>query len=269
MSTAVQSTPAGSSARHAGKVALVTGAASGIGRGIALRLAREGAQVGCLDVNEAGVAETLRLIAVEAGDGSAPALALPADVRERGQVRECVERLVGTFGRLDHLVNAAGVVTMTGFRDLTEEEWDHVMDVNLKGYFLVAQEAAKVLTRDTGAIVNISTVEADVIVSSSGHCQPHYNASKAGVKMLTKALAAELSSDGIRVNAVAPGVVETTFAGIDLHAPEVWAFMEQRVLVKRLGQPDDIAAAVSFLLSDDASYITGVQLPVDGGWLVR
>jgi glucose 1-dehydrogenase/3-oxoacyl-[acyl-carrier protein] reductase len=180
-----------------------------------------------------------------------------------------VENLVATFGRLDQLVNAAGVVTMTGFRDLTEEEWDHVMDVNLQGYVLVAQEAAKLLTHGTGAIVNISTVEADVIVSSSGHCQPHYNASKAGVKMLTKALAAELGSDGIRVNAVAPGVVETAFAGIDLHAPEVWAFMEQRVLIKRLGQPDDIAAAVSFLLSDDASYITGVQLPVDGGWLVR
>jgi glucose 1-dehydrogenase/3-oxoacyl-[acyl-carrier protein] reductase len=269
MSTAVQATPAMSSARHAGKVALVTGAGSGIGRAISLRLAREGARIGCLDVDEAGLTETLRLIAADAGNGAPSALSLRADVRERGQIREGVERVVGTFGRLDQLVNAAGVVTMTGFRDLTEEEWDHVMDVNLKGYFLVAQEAAKLLTHHSGAIVNISTVEAEVIVSSSGHCQPHYNASKAGVKMLTKALAAELSSDGIRVNAVAPGVVETTFAGIDLHAPEVWAFMEQRVLVKRLGQPDDIAAAVSFLLSDDASYITGVQLPVDGGWLVR
>jgi glucose 1-dehydrogenase/3-oxoacyl-[acyl-carrier protein] reductase len=269
MSTAVQATPGTISPRHSGKVALVTGAGSGIGRAISRRLAREGAQIGCLDVDEAGLAETLRLIAADVGDGGTCALSVPADVRERGQIRHGVENLVATFGRLDQLVNAAGVVTMTGFRDLTEEEWDHVMDVNLKGYFLVAQEAAKLLTHGTGAIVNISTVEADVIVSSSGHCQPHYNASKAGVKMLTKALAAELGSDGIRVNAVAPGVVETAFAGIDLHAPEVWAFMEQRVLIKRLGQPDDIAAAVSFLLSDDASYITGVQLPVDGGWLVR
>jgi glucose 1-dehydrogenase/3-oxoacyl-[acyl-carrier protein] reductase len=269
MSTAVQATPAMSSDRHAAKVALVTGAGSGIGRAISRRLAREGAQVGCLDVDEAGLTETLRLIAADVGNGATCALSLRADVRERSEIRQGVERVVGTFGRLDQLVNAAGVVTMTGFRDLTEEEWDHVMDVNLKGYFLVAQEAAKLLTHRTGAIVNISTVEAEVIVSSSGHCQPHYNASKAGVKMLTKALAAELSSDGIRVNAVAPGVVETAFAGIDLHAPEVWAFMEQRVLVKRLGQPDDIAAAVSFLLSDEASYITGVQLPVDGGWLVR
>jgi NAD(P)-dependent dehydrogenase (short-subunit alcohol dehydrogenase family) len=269
MSTAVQATPVTSPARHAGKVALVTGAGSGIGRAIARRLAREGARVGCLDVDETGLTETLRLIAADAGNGATPALSLRADVREREQVRQGVERVAGTFGKLDQLVNAAGIVTMTGFRDLTEEEWDHVMDVNLKGYFLVAQEAAKVLTHRTGAIVNISTVESEVIVSSSGHCQPHYNASKAGVKMLTKALAAELSSDGIRVNAVAPGVVETTFAGIDLHAPEVWAFMEQRVLVKRLGQPDDIAAAVSFLLSGEASYITGVQLPVDGGWLVR
>jgi NAD(P)-dependent dehydrogenase (short-subunit alcohol dehydrogenase family) len=269
MSTIVSPEPRIDGTRHLRKVALVTGAASGIGRGIALRLAREGAQVACLDVNDGGARATAATIDEEHGADASRGLALAADVRDRAQIRAAVERTVEQFGRLDHVVNAAGMLTMTGFRDLTDEEWDLTIDVNLKGTFLVAQEAAKVLTHGTGGIVNISTVESDVIVSSTGHCQPHYNASKGGVKTLTKALAAELSLDGIRVNAVAPGVVDTPLTGMDLHAPEVWAFMDQRVLVKRLGQPDDIAAAVSFLLSDDASYITGVQLPVDGGWLVR
>jgi NAD(P)-dependent dehydrogenase (short-subunit alcohol dehydrogenase family) len=255
--------------RHLGKVSLVTGAGSGIGRGIALRLAREGAAVACLDVDAAGMKATLAMLD-EGNEGSVPhALAITADVRDREAIRAAMERTVEELGRLDHLVNAAGMVTMTGLRDLTDEEWDLTLDVNLKGCFIVAQEAAKLLTRDSGAIVNISTVEAEVVVSSTGNCQPHYNASKGGVKALTKALAAELSLDGIRVNAVAPGVVDTPFTGLDLHAPDAWAFIEQRVLVKRLGEADDVAAAASFLLSDDASYITGVQLPVDGGWLVR
>jgi NAD(P)-dependent dehydrogenase (short-subunit alcohol dehydrogenase family) len=269
MSTEVRTEPRVNHARHLGTVALVTGAASGIGRGVALRLAREGAQVACLDVNGDGAETTVATIADELAGDATRALAVAADVRDRSQVRVAIERTVEAFGRLDFVINAAGLLTMTGFHDLTDEEWDLTVDVNLKGTFLVAQEAARVLTPGTGAIVNISTVEADVVVSSTGHCQPHYNASKGGVKALTKALAAELSNAGIRVNAVAPGVVDTPLTGMDLHAPEVWRFMEQRVLVKRLGQPDDVAAAVSFLLSEDASYITGVQLPVDGGWLVR
>jgi glucose 1-dehydrogenase/3-oxoacyl-[acyl-carrier protein] reductase len=157
---------------------------------------------------------------------------------------------------------------MSAFEDLTDEEWDRVLDVNLKGCFIVAQEASRALSRG-GAIVNISTVEADRVVSSSGHCQVHYNASKGGVKMLTKALAAELAEREVRVNAVAPGPVDTPLTGMDLHAPEVFAFMTEHLLIKRVALPGDIAAAVSFLLSDDASYITGVHLPVDGGWMVR
>lgn len=267
MSTAVRPDSRIDRERHQGKVALVTGAASGIGRGIALRLAGEGMLVACLDVNAGGIDETIGRIDEALGDDGR-AISCAADVRDRAQIRAAIEATVGTFGKLDHLVSAAGLVTMTGFDDLDDAEWDRVIDVNLKGCFLVAQEAAKALS-DGGSIVNISTIESDVVVSSTGNCQPHYNASKGGVRMLTKALAAELGGRGIRVNDVAPGVVDTPLTGLDLHAPEAWAFMEPRMLIKRLGQPDDIAAAVSFLLSDDASYITGVHLPVDGGWLVR
>jgi len=107
------------------------------------------------------------------------------------------------------------------------------------------------------------------VVSSSGSCQPHYNASKGGVTMLTKAMAVELSAKGIRVNAVAPGPINTGFAGGDITSPEAMAFIGQRVLVHRVGEPEDVANLVSFLLSDQASFIDGVQIPIDGGWLTR
>ena len=168
------------------------------------------------------------------------------------------------------VTNNAGLVRMSGFADITEEEWDLVMDVNLKGQFLTAQVVAPVIAAaGGGAIVNLSTVESEVIVASGPHCQPHYNASKGGVRMLTKAMAHELAEKSIRVNAVAPGPVATRFSGADLEAPEAKATFRARMLIPRPAQPEEIAAAITFLLSDDASFITGIQLPVDGGWLVH
>lgn len=253
---------------HKEKRALVTGAGSGIGRGIAHRLSRDGAHVALLDRD----LDAVNTVAREINDDGGRAIPVRADVTNRVEVREALASVVSALGGLHYLVNNAGLVTMSAFEDTTDEEWDLVMDVNCKGMFIVTQEALPYLreTTTSRAVVNMSTVEAEVVVSSGGTCQVHYNASKGGVRMLTKALAVELSRHGIRVNAVAPGPVATSFIpGVDHSDPDVRAFMDQRLLIKRSGQPEDIAAAVSFLLSDDASFITGVQLPVDGGWLVR
>jgi NAD(P)-dependent dehydrogenase (short-subunit alcohol dehydrogenase family) len=252
--------------RHVGRRALVTGAGSGIGRAIARRLAAEGASVAGLDLVEAAAAGTAAMIE---RDGGRP-LAVVADVRRKDEVQQAVDATLETFGGLDLLVNAAGVVTMSSFDDVTEDEWDRVVDINLKGYFLVTKAAAPALAdADGAAIVNITTIESEVVCSTTGRCQVHYNASKGGALMLTKALAAELADRGIRVNAVAPGATNTLFTGTSFAEPEVFATFSDRLLIKRVGEPEDMAAAVSFLLSDDASYITGIQLPVDGGWLVR
>lgn len=252
--------------RHRGRRAVVTGAGSGIGRAIALRLASEGALVAGLDLDAANAAQTAE--AIERAGGQA--IGVTADVRVRSELDAAVAAAVDRFGGLDYLVNAAGIVTMAGFDDVTEEEWDRVVDVNLKGYFLAAKAAVGALRDGVDpAIVNVTTIESEIVCSPSGRCQVHYNASKGGALMLTKALAAELAASGIRVNAVAPGATNTLFTGTSFAEPEVFETFSDRLLIKRVGEPEDQAAAVSFLLSSDASYITGVQLPVDGGWMVR
>lgn len=252
---------------HADKVAFITGAGSGIGRATALRLARDGAAVMVTDVDIDTATETARLIEKDGGR----ALAALVDVRDRAQIAAAAQAAVAEWGAVHLLVNNAGLVTKHSFKDLTEDAWDLVLDVNLKGQWLVAQEVTRhIAAAGGGAVVNLSTVEALVVVTSGDTAQPHYNASKGGVPMLTKALAVELAGDGIRVNCVAPGPVATDFFDLEaVTSAAGMAFLGQRLLVPRVGQPEDIAAAVSFLLSDDASFITGVQLPVDGGWTTR
>jgi NAD(P)-dependent dehydrogenase (short-subunit alcohol dehydrogenase family) len=253
--------------RHRGEVAFVTGAGSGIGRATAVRLAAEGAAVVIADIDAAAAAASVESIEADGGR----AMAVRCDVTDRSSITAARDEAVAGFGLITLLVNNAGIVTMESLDELTEESWDRVLDVNLKGVWLVTQEIARSMTEaGRGAVVNVSTVESEVVVSSQGTCQVHYNASKGGVRMLTKALAVELGRAGIRVNAVAPGPVATDFVSLEgITSDEAMEFMKTRLVIPRVGQPSDIAAAISFLLSADASWITGVQLPVDGGWLTR
>ncbi|MBQ6641761.1 MAG: SDR family oxidoreductase [Saccharopolyspora sp.] len=255
------------SERHAGRSVFITGAGGGIGRETALRLAGEGARIMATDVNGDAARETAELVEADGGT----ALSAAVDVRERSGIRAAAEAAAAAWGSLDLLVNNAGLVTPHSLSDLTDDAWDLVLDVNLKGQFLVAQEVAPHLdAAGGGAIVNLSTVEASVVVTSGSTAQPHYNASKGGVPALTKALAVELAPKNIRVNCVAPGPIATDFFSYeDVTSPEAMEFLGQRLLVRRVGTPADVASAISWLLSDEAAWIDGIELPVDGGWLTR
>ncbi|MCP3772767.1 glucose 1-dehydrogenase [Paenibacillus sp. MZ04-78.2] len=250
----------------ADKVAIVTGAGSGNGRAIALRLFAEGAAVVVADMNEAGAQETIAL----APEGS-KAMFVKVDVTKKAEVEDMVSQTIQKLGKIDILVNNAGIVAFTPFLELGEEEWDRVHNVNLKGPFLCSQAVAKQMIQAGrgGRIVNITSVEAHRVVSSSGSCQPHYNSSKGGLHMLTKATALELSSHGITVNSVAPGVVQTPFTEKGLANPEVKKWLLERLPAGRVAQPQDVANAVVFLASDDSNYITGSTIVVDGGWTIH
>jgi len=236
-----------------GKIVIVTGSGRGIGRTIAEKFAAAGATVVVSDVDEAVVKEVAAALPNSA-------IGVKADVTNADEVENLIKQAKERFGRVDVVVNNAGVTRDTLLIRMSEKDWDMVLDINLKGAFLVTKSAAKVMMKQrSGRIVNISSVVG--LFGNAG--QANYSASKAGLIGFTKSVAKEIGARGVTVNAVAPGFIETEMTKT---LPEAARnqFLDLST-IKRAGTPEDIASAVMFLASDDASYITGHVLSVDGG----
>ena len=249
------------------KVALVTGAASGIGKATAINFAREGAAVLCADVNAPGAEAVARQIA----DTGGQAASVKADVAVEADVQEMVAQTVARWGRLDVLYNNAGIGFGMPVTQLPVEEWDRLMGINLRGVYLGCKHAIpEMLKNGGGAIVSTAS---DAGLRGSAYLSA-YCASKGGVVLLTKSLAVEWAGQGIRINCVCPGVIQTPILDpfiaqmqqlTGTSVEDQWRRMGSMHPLGRVGQPEEVAKAVTFLASDEASFITGVALPVDGG----
>lgn len=248
-----------------GKVALVTGASSGIGRACAIALAGQGAKVGLA----ARRIDKLNELAAFLKEKNKDALAIQMDVTNKEEIVTGVSKVVATFGRLDILVNNAGIAEFTSFLEMSEEQWDKTIDTNLKGYFLVAQAAAREMAKNKwGRIVNIASIAMGGVGIGFPNIA-HYCASKGGVVALTEALACELAPMGILVNCIAPGLIETEMTKGIIDNPEQLQTFLPRIPLNRIGKAEEIAAAIVYSSSEEASYTTGVTLVVDGGWLAK
>ncbi len=245
------------------KVVMVTGSRRGMGKAHALAFAKAGAKVAVCDISLNECVE----VAKEAEKNGGEVIALKCDVTNKKEVDNVVKAAVDRWGRLDILVDNAGIAQFSPFLEITEEDWDRTINVNLKGYYLCAQAAAKQMANQkSGAIVNIASVAMGQVGIGFSNIA-HYCASKGGIVAMTEALAVELAPYNIRVNAVAPGMIETPM--ID-QVKQDKASMERlmaRVPIGRVGQPEEVSHLVLFLSSSAASYITGSTVVIDGGWL--
>ena len=245
------------------KIALVTGARRGMGKADALALARQGAKVAVTDINLEECQQVVEEIKANGGE----AMAFKMDVSDKAEVDKVFDEVVNKWGKLDILVNNAGVFLPKPFLELTEEDWDKTVDINLKGEFLCAQRAAKEMVKNKwGRIINIASI-ASGQVGCGYPGGTHYSASKGGITAMTETMALELGRMGVTVNAIGPGAIDTPMIQGIKDSKEAMAAISARVPVGRVGTSEEIAAVVAFLASDESSYVNGATIFVDGGWL--
>jgi glucose 1-dehydrogenase/3-oxoacyl-[acyl-carrier protein] reductase len=246
--------------RLAGKVALITGAGRGIGRGIAQVFADEGADVAVNDICADGAEATAEYVR---GKGRR-AIAVKADVSKRADVEPMVEEAWNTLGPIDILVNNAGIETIVPFLDLTDEQWTRLTDVNLRGAWLCSQVVCRRVVADTrkASIVNIGSIQAAKVLPG----RTHYAPTKLGLEALTRNMSAEMTPLGIRVNCVHPGLIDTPMTEWVMKDKEILPIVLAQISLGRAGTPREIGAVAAFMASDEASYLTGQSIHVDGGW---
>lgn len=245
-----------------GKVAIITGAKQGMGKTHSLLLAQAGAKVIVSDISQEECETVVQEIKKERGE----ALAVKCDISNKAEVDEMIKKTLEKFGKIDILVNNAGICPFSPFLEMKEEDFKKVIDINLKGYFLCAQAAAKEMAKQkSGSIVNIASIAMGQVGSGFSGLT-HYCASKGGIVAMAEAMSLELAPLGIRVNTISPGAIDTPMAAsVKQDAKTLEGFMA-KIPLKRMGKPEEISNAVLFLASDESSYITGSVVVVDGGW---